>query len=1620
MPRRSSGKARKRAARTGSPWAAGASAAGRGWRRGILRALTAVVALGLLGSGAAGTTAASAGTTTAVGAGCTRMVTGVHHGALVAGSGVLCLDRATQTGPVHVWPRAGLKVTGSVISGAVTTTRARSVRICGSTIIGPLRASVTAGPVTAGAGGASCRGDIGHGRVVISGSARRVQVTGLRQTGPVTLSGNAAGVTLSGASVAGTVTVRGNRGHGQLVIAANAVSGSLVCAANQPAPGDRHRPNTVSGTASGQCRTLVPAPPRRRALPPLPEDESSTLPNLNYGQAVGDFTGTGHDQLAYAQDSQLKIADVSKFGGAVHSAIPTDLMATPNDGLDTNTPLGPSHVSVWENDCIISSYCGQLRNNGATYGLTSVKVAASASDIYMAGATWDGSDPADSYQLHLYKLSHDGSCAIASCAEKKVSLPSIFNGPSGPSRLIVVTSLATGVVGGRTLIAVGLSDEGIDIFDDSLNLVATIGDIAVDGNGTQTPPTALAFGPPSGPGQGGLLAGGVESPGSTMFTWRLNPDGTEQSVTRDGGWFPDVEMAATFAQINGQTVTAFTRSDGDVIVFALGNNGNALGDLPVGQRTGQPTGLTVVTPPGGDPGTQELVVGKLGGTGDQVLQWVNGALTAAPIGPGGATEATTNQVYAWWPGYAAGRLRVADNSAGPVDIAMASRPDVGFGCWLNAAVTGPPAIPAFPVSDTRVAAGAVTPDYFAAALTAGSDGSCAAAQSGSKGERAAYVIITPAGDSADEHIVKLTAGADGTPRIDSQVGGYLTASLTQVSPTPGSSGTWQLALTGGSAPVALTAPAVTGHRLTAEPDPASYEPPTSPAADDPCRPVYRFDVTGARWKNVTSAGQVSAQLPPMTAQGSTDGGTTWQDLGQLMPSAAPAVAADGTVTLGPASFFFQNLAGTATPAGVWTSGQPSQCPATGQAPVTEVRVVSGGLASSPVMLADPTAPPLNGGERGYPDPGGSGGPGRQRRRRGRAARRRGGPGRADAPADPLRRRIGAGQRPAVQPGLLPRRRHQGPGHRPIPDRRLRRLHRDRAVCRRRQRGPAHPQLPGHDQHRPRASGPRDERHRHGHWVHRILVRRGRQQQPADPHRGQHHRRDRHHRLHHQPHRGLHAGRARQHCPGAVSGERHRQRADDRAAADGHRDHRPGVAAAADRHSQRARARLGTPGRHCQPGPADRHLAVLPQRPRRHRTGHRRAARPGAIRPRRRRRLRPLRGHPARQPIAGRQTDENHQHAGIAGTPGHCQRPAPLAERAAVGGAGRGHDPGRGGCPGAGGGRQGGTSGLVSNAFAMGGGVGGSIDQRTGAFQASVPLVSVTGPAGTGLSLTLGYNQSLASLGASGNRFGLGAGWTLGVPWVDTTGGVHVYPASGGSYAYDSSQPTGLADYPLRDLTFVKNPGSTQPPPGVPVRQYLYTLTYLDGTTDRFDANGNLIEQVDRFGNAIDLTWQQSGSWWQPTSVIDSYGQMTKFLYAGGKVTVTAPVNAEGIAATNTLDITAGRLMGVTDALGQTTSFGYSPVTGLPAPLLSSVTSPTGEHTTVTYTPLAYEPGVVAVNTVAVTDAHGSRVLPELHFDINPALRQPAQLHRLPRLQQQRPQRAVQLRGLRLPVHHRAD
>ena len=80
-------------------------------------------------------------------------------------------------------------------------------------------------------------------------------------------------------------------------------------------------------------------------------------------------------------------------------------------------------------------------------------------------------------------------------------------------------------------------------------------------------------------------------------------------------------MAAAFVQVNGQTVAAFTRSDGDVIVFSAGQH-RKRARRPAARAADRPAHRAHRGDPwDGEPGNQELVVGKLGGTADQVLKW---------------------------------------------------------------------------------------------------------------------------------------------------------------------------------------------------------------------------------------------------------------------------------------------------------------------------------------------------------------------------------------------------------------------------------------------------------------------------------------------------------------------------------------------------------------------------------------------------------------------------------------------------------------------------------------------------------------------------------------------------------------------------------------------------------------------------------------------------------------------------------------------------------------------------------------------------------------------------------------------------------------------------------------
>lgn len=138
---------------------------------------------------------------------CDETVSGERNGPLTVADGVTCLSGATVRGPVTVAPGAGLVVTGSELSGPLSTTGAAVVELSDSTVRGPVR---------------------------LLGVSDSLVLDGSRVHGPVEVTGSGAGPVLAG----------------------NTVTGPLRCSGNEPAPTNDGRPNTVSGPAVGQCAGL--------------------------------------------------------------------------------------------------------------------------------------------------------------------------------------------------------------------------------------------------------------------------------------------------------------------------------------------------------------------------------------------------------------------------------------------------------------------------------------------------------------------------------------------------------------------------------------------------------------------------------------------------------------------------------------------------------------------------------------------------------------------------------------------------------------------------------------------------------------------------------------------------------------------------------------------------------------------------------------------------------------------------------------------------------------------------------------------------------------------------------------------------------------------------------------------------------------------------------------------------------------------------------------------------------------------------------------------------------------------------------------------------------------------
>lgn len=141
---------------------------------------------------------------------CTTTITGRRTGPLMVNSGVTCLDRAQQSGPVLVRPGASLVASGSSITGPVLASDAAAVELLNTNLTGPLQ---------------------------ITGTSQDLTIVGGRFVGPVLLSGNQTG------DRAG-------------ILAGATVTGPVLCAGNAPAPQNLQAPNTINGPVTGQCQGL--------------------------------------------------------------------------------------------------------------------------------------------------------------------------------------------------------------------------------------------------------------------------------------------------------------------------------------------------------------------------------------------------------------------------------------------------------------------------------------------------------------------------------------------------------------------------------------------------------------------------------------------------------------------------------------------------------------------------------------------------------------------------------------------------------------------------------------------------------------------------------------------------------------------------------------------------------------------------------------------------------------------------------------------------------------------------------------------------------------------------------------------------------------------------------------------------------------------------------------------------------------------------------------------------------------------------------------------------------------------------------------------------------------------
>lgn len=678
----------------------------------------------------------------------------------------------------------------------------------------------------------------------------------------------------------------------------------------------------VLGVVLSTSLATPPVPAAAEPLPPTPAlapdrpDLSGKLPTTRRKELVGDFLGRGYDQRAEVDEPnrKLNIYEPPSRGGQLIKSTDTDLHDTagtpkPYKGAKINTRLWmPSSDNV---------NSGAYQGISNIFDLPTVYLAKTSKHLYISGG-WGSQDYLEDrggrgdgtgHQNVVLEVPLDGSCAKRACANRVLTVPNYWQGTNGyASRAIAITAIATSTaVDGSTLLAVGMTDNGVRMYrvseERGFELMNSFGGMATS-PGEQTPVITLAF----SPAPSTMLAVGAMSWGNTVANVDLNSNGSFTSssyrpwTAHPGSTaFPIPSALAVGYNEQGQLVTAVGQGSGGVKIIdptVTTDKFLAASELP-----GYVAGLTFVDRADGSGRAQDLVVARQEENDGHVLRYDGSStLVPQPVGGSKSTSLDLNAMRLWFPGYRTGRFSVENSTEEHVTMQLETLPDSGQGCWFGPAFADGTAFPSAGVAVGPRTASSVS--YTMGGLTAGADGLCG--QGDRVGQWAGYLVTTPVRRPADATVSKIVLSAAGELTITSEGGSLVVDAVrsTQLAAHP--LGQWRIRVGGPSQPTSKLAPVLTGKRL----DPVSNSSGTGGPRGTPVpRPVYRFDIAPTRWElPAVPTGQstrVSAVLPVLDIQGSTDKGITWSYLGRLVPNGAPKRTST-TVTLGKASFYWQN------------------------------------------------------------------------------------------------------------------------------------------------------------------------------------------------------------------------------------------------------------------------------------------------------------------------------------------------------------------------------------------------------------------------------------------------------------------------------------------------------------------------------------------------------------------------------------------------------------------------------------------------------------------------------------------------------------------------------------------